>query len=300
MMIRSARRATGRGLARGATRRAPHRTTRRTSRFVAALAAALAGMLALAACSSEDTSNAPLRVFAAASLSVAGDDLLELYAAEHDGQQIEWNFAGSSALVRQIEQGSPADAFISADEKNMDKALQLPEFSNVTDRGEPRIVATNQLVLAVAENPTTPITSLEDLSKGARVAICAPEVPCGTLAHEALNKADTTITLQNPSEEANVSDVATKVATGQVDAGFIYASDAAAIQRQGTKITTLPIAHVAPNKYPAASTDAGADNRATTTPAAEFVRWLATPTAQRILAEHGFGPGEIEMGEIEK
>lgn len=81
-----------------------------------------------------------------------------------------------------------------------------------------------------------------------------------------------------------------------MDAGFIYASDAAAIQRQGTKITTLPIAYVAPNKYPAASTDAGADNAK----AAEFIRWLATPTAQRILADHGFAPGEIEMGEIEK
>ena len=274
MMIRSARRTTGDKLA------------RRARRFVTAFAAALAGMLAVAACSSEDAADEPLRVFAAASLSVAGDDLQQAFAAEHDGQQIEWNFAGSSALVRQIEQGSPADAFISADEKNMDKALQLPEFSNVTDRGEPRGVATNQLVLAVAENPKTEINSLEDLAKGARVAICAPEVPCGTLAHEALKKADTPIELQNPSEEANVSNVATKVATGQVDAGFIYASDAAAIQRQGTKITTLPVEHAAPNRYPAASTDAGAGNSAT-----EFVRWLAYPAAQRILAEHGFGPG---------
>ena len=275
MMIRSARRTTGDKLA------------RRARRFVTAFAAALAGMLAVAACSSEDAADEPLRVFAAASLSVAGDDLQQAFAAEHDGQQIEWNFAGSSALVRQIEQGSPADAFISADEKNMDKALQLPEFSNVTDRGEPRGVATNQLVLAVAENPKTEINSLEDLAKGARVAICAPEVPCGTLAHEALKKADTPIELQNPSEEANVSNVATKVATGQVDAGFIYAYDAAAIQRQGTKITTLQVEHVAPNRYPAASTDAGAENAK----AVEFVRWLATPTAQRILAEHGFGPG---------
>lgn len=283
MMIRSARRSTGHGLARGTARRTP----RHKQRLVAALAAALAGVLALAACSSEDASNGTLRVFAAASLSVAGDDLLELYAAEHDDQQIEWNFAGSSALVRQIEQGSPADAFISADEKSMDKALKLPEFGNVTNREEPRIVATNQLVLAIAENPKTEINSLEDLAKGARVAICAPEVPCGTLAHEALEKAGRPIKLQNPSEEANVSNVATKVATGQVDAGFIYASDAAALQRQGTKITTLPIAHVAPNKYPAASTDADADNAK----AAEFVRWLATPTAQRILADHGLGPG---------
>ena len=288
MIIRPARRSTGHDGATPTTRRIP---ARRTPRFVAALVAALAGMFALTACSSEDASNGTLRVFAAASLSVAGDDLLELYAAEHDDQQIEWNFAGSSALVRQIEQGSPADAFISADEKNMDKALKLPEFSHVTDRGEPRIVATNQLVLAIAENPKTEISSLEDLAKGGRVAICAPEVPCGTLAHEALKKAGRApIKLQNPSEEANVSAVATKVATGQVDAGFIYASDAAAIQRQGTKITTLPIAHVAPNKYPAASTDAGADN----TKAAEFVRWLSTPPAQRILAEHGFGPGKTQ------
>ena len=289
MIIRPAHRSTGHGLARGTARRTTAGSTRRhKKRFVAALAAALGGVLALAACSSEDASNGPLRVFAAASLSVTGDDLLELYAAEHDGQQIEWNFAGSSALVRQIEQGSPADAFISADEQNMHKALKLPEFSNVTDREEPRIVATNQLVLAVAENPKTEINSLEDLAKGARVAICAPEVPCGTLALEALEKAGRApIKLENPSEEANVSNVATKVATGQVDAGFIYASDAAAIQRQGTKITTLPVEHVAPNKYPVASTDAGADNAK----AAEFVRWLATPTAQRILADHGFGPG---------
>lgn len=276
MMIRTLRRSTG------------EKFTRRARRVVAAFAAALAGMLVLAACSSEEANDEPLRVFAAASLSVAGDDLQQAYADEHDGQQIEWNFAGSSALVRQIEQGSPADAFISADEKNMDKALKLPEFSKVTDRDEPRIVATNQLVLAVAENPKTKITSLKDLATGARVAICAPEVPCGTLAHEALEKPGSApIKLQNPSEEANVSNVATKVATGQVDAGFIYASDAAAIQRQGKKITTLPIAHVAPNKYPAASTDAGADNAK----AAEFVRWLSTPPAQRILAEHGFGPG---------
>lgn len=277
MMIRTARRSTG------------EKFTRRARRFVTALAAALAGILALAACSSDNAADEPLRVFAAASLSVAGEDLQQAFADEHDSQQIEWNFAGSSALVRQIEQGSPADAFISADEKNMDKALQLPEFSTVRDREEPRVVATNQLVLAVTENPKAQIRSLEDLATGARVAICAPEVPCGTLAHEALKKADTPIELQSPSEEANVSNVATKVATGQVDAGFIYASDAAALQRQGKKITTLPVEHVSPNKYPAASTDAGAGNSAT-----EFVRWLASPEAQRILAEHGFGPGEPE------
>lgn len=265
-----------------------------------ALAAVVAGLFLLVSCSFQDAANPPLRVFAAASLSVAGDELEEAYAEEHGGQNIEWNFAGSSALVRQIEQGSPADVFVSADEKNMKDALRLPEFSGVAERGEPAVVATNQLVLAIAEDNPGNIHSLADLAQGARVAICAPEVPCGSLAHKALEGAATPITLRNPSEEANVSDVATKVSTGQVDAGFVYASDAAAMQAQGTNITTLPVEHAPANKYPAASVDAAAqaaresgsqNHAAETNNAAEFVRWLAGPTAQRILHDHGFGPG---------
>src|SRR5699024_3889632 len=129
MIIRPAHRSTGHGLARGTARRTTAGSTRRhKKRFVAALAAALAGVLALAACSSEDASYGTVRVSAAASLSVTGEDLRQLYAAEQDGQQIEWNFAASSAPARPLEQGSPADAFISADAQTMHKALKTPDI----------------------------------------------------------------------------------------------------------------------------------------------------------------------------
>ena len=238
-------------------------------------------MLALAACSSEDASNGTLRVFAATSLSVAGDDLLELYAAEHDGQQIEWNFAGSSALVRQIEQGSPADAFISADEKNMDKALKLPEFGNVTDRGEPRIVATNQLVLAVAENPKTEINSLEDLRT---VRHLRPGGSSGALALKRSRRPGAPVKLENPSGEA-VSNVATKVR----HARWTRASSTpptTTIQRRA-KSTTLPVDTSRRISTPA-STDAGADNAKTP------VRPLARPRPPGASSPSGFGPGDPE------
>lgn len=287
-------------------------------------------------CSSlQDATPPTINVLAAASLSVAGDELAEAYAHSRAGgaadgggdsadvgaeaggtaagagtdsadaaPRIEWNFAGSSALVRQIEQGAPADVFISADEATMDKALELPEFEGA----QPTTIATNELVLAIAEGNPANIHSLADLggagpadSSGAksgasanrvahhaeranraapRIAMCAPEVPCGTLAHNIL--ATHHITPTNPSEEANVSDVATKVATGQVDAGFVYNSDVQSMKNNGVKVTVVRPGGVLKNKYPAAPTK-DADGAA-----ADFVAWLGGEEAQQILRKHGF------------
>ena len=279
-------------------------------------------------CSSfQDATPPTINVLAAASLSVAGDELAEAYAHSRAGgaadgggdsadtaPRIEWNFAGSSALVRQIEQGAPADVFISADEATMDKALELPEFEGA----QPTTIATNELVLAVAEGNPANIHSLADLggagpadSSGAksgagtnrvahhaeranrvahhteranraapRIAMCAPEVPCGTLAHNIL--ATHHITPTNPSEEASVSDVATKVATGQVNAGFVYNSDVQSMKNNGVKVTVVRPGGVLKNKYPAAPTK-DADGAA-----ADFVAWLGGEEAQQILRKHGF------------
>ena len=196
----------------------------------------------------------------------------------------------------------------------MDKALELPEFEGA----QPTTIATNELVLAVAEGNPANIHSLADLggagpadSSGAksgagtnrvahhaeranrvahhteranraapRIAMCAPEVPCGTLAHNIL--ATHHITPTNPSEEANVSDVATKVATGQVDAGFVYNSDVQSMKNNGVKVTVVRPGGVLKNKYPAAPTK-DADGAA-----ADFVAWLGGEEAQQILRKHGF------------
>lgn len=227
-----------------------------------------------------------ITVFAAASLKNAGEDLAEAFAADgHEGATVTWNYAGSSKLVQQIDQGADADLFISADETNMEAAQDLDEFEDA----DPQVIATNRLVLATAPGNLGSITDLNDLKTNdkLRIALCADGVPCGTLAHQYLE--DQGITLKAPTEEANVSDVATKVSTGDVDAGFIYSTDAQAMQKnlketQG-RVIVLDIPGIEDNRYPAALTSDGEENETAT----EFLDWLQTDKAREILAEYGFG-----------
>ncbi|AGP31571.1 molybdate ABC transporter substrate-binding protein [Corynebacterium terpenotabidum] len=239
-----------------------------------------------AASADSGDSHGQVTVFAAASLKNVGDELAEAFAADgHDGAEITFNFAGSSKLVQQIEQGAEADLFISADESNMATATELPEFEDA----DPQVIATNRLVLATAPGNLGSITDLSDLKTNdkLRIALCADGVPCGTLAHEYLESAG--VTLNNPTEEANVSDVATKVSTGDVDAGFIYSTDAQALQENLTdsqgQIIVLDLPGIEDNSYPAALTRDGEENQT----AQDFLAWLQTDTAQEILAQYGFG-----------
>lgn len=266
----------------------------------AALAVAAVPALLLSACSNsqedstttsataEDTGDSAgtVTVFAAASLKNVGDDLAEAFAADgHDGAEITWNYAGSSKLVQQIDQGADADLFISADEDNMDAAEKLDEFADA----DPKVVATNRLVLATAPGNLGSVTSLDDLKTNdkLRIALCADGVPCGTLAHEYLDAAG--ITLKMPTEEANVADVSTKVSAGDVDAGFIYSTDARALQKNRSdkqgRVETFDIPGIEDNAYPAALTTDGEKNRT----AQEFLDWLQTDRAREILAKYGFG-----------
>ncbi|HIW90800.1 MAG TPA: molybdate ABC transporter substrate-binding protein [Candidatus Corynebacterium avicola] len=246
-----------------------------------------------ASATSSDAASGTVNVFAAASLNNVGEDLADAFNASNDGDaEIVFNFAGSSKLVQQIDQGVDADLFISADEENMDAALDLPEF----DGADSQVVTTNLLVLATAPGNPAGIESLDDLASGgsaedARIAVCADGVPCGTLAHQVLDDKD--ITLSSPTEEANVSDVATKVSTGEVDAGFIYATDAQALQEAAGEgddeaISVIDIADtvdIEPNPYPAALTVEGQDNDT----AAAFLEFLGTDEAAEIIEKYGFG-----------
>lgn len=286
-------------------------TTTRIPRSVLAVSAFGAGAsLALSACSTDGDSDGSgetgtnaasgtVNVFAAASLNNVGEELADAFNAANTGDtEIVFNFAGSSKLVQQIGQGADADLFISADEQNMDAALELAEF----DGADSQVIATNLLVLATAPGNPAGIESLDDLAFGgsaanARIAICADGVPCGTLAHQVLDEKG--IALSSPTEEANVSDVATRIATGEVDAGFIYATDAQALQEAsgasggGEAITVIDIAatvDIEPNLYPAALTVEGQDNDT----AAAFLEFLATDEAAEILEKYGFGAQDAD------
>lgn len=222
----------------------------------------------------EASSTAPIIVFAAASLNAAGDELEKKYEETHN-VDVQINYAGSSTLVRQLADGAPADVLITADAAAMEKAhSEVDSLEKDTE-----VIATNQLVLVTAPGNPKNIQSIQDLQREDVVTgICASDVPCGRLATTALDKAGATVSTR--SEEISVSKVATKLSNGEVDAGFVYTTDARNIK----DARVIELADVPPNEYPLALTSQGELNSAAT----DFAQWLNSAEAQSVLEEYGF------------
>lgn len=262
------------------------------------LAATVAGLIAIAGCAATpsqaelstpgsaaaaDSPDAPtsalagpLRVFAAASLKTTFDDLRTTFMAQHPGLDFpQITYDGSSTLAAQIQEGAPADVFASADEKTMDTVGSL-----LTDRVD---FASNTLRIAVAPGNPKHITSLADLAKsGVLTVICAPQVPCGSASHTALDEAG--VSLKPASEEQSVTAVLTKVATGEADAGLVYATEIRSSDGAVDGVDFAQAAH-AVNIYPVAAIS-GSPHLAA---ARAFIELVTGPTGRSILAAAGFG-----------
>lgn len=223
-----------------------------------------------------DALSGTLTIFAAASLKTAFDELRTAYLQRHPNVVVpEINYDGSSTLVEQLRQGASADVFASADEATMDKVADL-----VARRVD---FATNTLRIAVAPGNPKGIASLADLTeRGIVTVICAPQVPCGAAAHRALDAAG--ITLTPASEEQNVTAVLTKVASGDADAGLVYATD---VNSSGGAVegVDFPEAAEAVNTYPIAVLSDSKNQAA----AQAFVDLVTGDAGQRVLASMGFG-----------
>ncbi len=245
-------------------------------RFVKPFALVCGALLAttsLASCSSEREERA-LIVFAAASLQEVFMDIAEDFEATKDGVVVTFSFAGSSDLVSQMESGAPADVLASADQTQMDRAVDLGVV-----QGERALFASNTLTLIAPANNPASITSLSDAAVSSLV-ICAPQVPCGAATDEMARLAG--IELRPVSEENSVTDVLGKVTSGQADAGLVYVTDAI---RAGDDITIIPLdeTRTVVNTYPIAAADAGDEL------AQEFVDFVMAESSQQQLRARGFG-----------
>ena len=216
-------------------------------------------------------------VFAAASLTETFTKLGKDFEAANPGVTVKFNFAGSSALAQQINQGAPADVFASASPTNMTQVGVADGLS-----GEPVTFARNTLQIAVPTGNPGNVTGLADLGKDElKIALCAEQVPCGAAAKKAFDAAG--VTPMPDTMEQDVKAVLTKVQLGEVDAGLVYRTDVRSaagdvdgidFSEAGTAVNDYPIAVLA-----RAPNSAGAQ---------AFVDFVLSDHGRGVLSEAGF------------
>lgn len=226
-------------------------------------------------------------VFAAASLTDAFRGLQGPFERKHPGWKLRFNFAASSLLRVQIEQGAPADVFASAD------PAQMHTLAATRWVVSPQVFARNGLVVVVPAGNPGRLQSAQDLGRpGLRIIGTGESVPIGRYSRQVLTKLAGTAGFPRDfaarvernivSREANVRAVLAKVELGEGDAALVYQSDARSSRR--VHIITLPAAANIVAQYPIAVT-AGAPQRAG---AQAFVQFVQSREGRAVLRRYGF------------
>jgi len=190
-----------------------------------AAAAVAATGLALSACSPDTSTNSDseetsLNLLAASSTRVINDEL-EKRASELDTPvDLEFQNGGSSDLVNKLSEGAPADLLVTASKKTMDKAISEGTVK------DPKVLATNVMVMVVPKGNPGNIHSIEDLQNEDRFVLCDPQVPCGDISSQIIE--ENNLDVKPASQEQQVADVLGKVVSGEANAGWVYSTDAAA------------------------------------------------------------------------
>jgi molybdate transport system substrate-binding protein len=214
----------------------------------------------------------------AASLKEVVNELSDNFAKKHPGVKLVKNYGASGALAKQVENGAPADIFISANLEWMDY-LKNKKLADVTSIGT---FAYNTLVFAGSPGKAS---SMQDLLKLERIAIGSPKsVPAGEYAMGALKKAGLAKQLEKKLVMAkDVRECLMYAERGEVSGAFVYKTDALQA-KQATILFTVP-QHLYPRvTYPMVLTVAGAKNR----DAAAFFAYLHGTEAASVLAKYGF------------
>ncbi len=237
--------------------------------------------------SSQETNANQLTVSAAASLQDVMKAIKPLYEEAYPDREIVYNFASSGSLQRQIEQGAPVDVFISAAVDKMDALAEKDLIITETRRD----LLKNQMVLVIQEGNKARlnITDFEDLNteKVNLIALGEPEsVPAGRYAQDVLNSFNIADKVNAKAVYGkDVRQVLNYVATGNVEAGIVYRTDAQ-VSNNVEIIATAPEASHSPVIYPIAVIQ----DSDTPETSKELIQFLTTEEAQAVFEDYGFVP----------
>ena len=233
---------------------------------------------------------AELTIYGAASLKGALDKVKAAYEAALPGTTLTISTDSSAALETQIEQGAPADLFLSADTTNPQKLVD----KGLTT-GAATAFAGNTLTVIVPAANRAAISTPADLARsGVKIIAAGDAVPITKYANQLIaNLARTSgypagfaaaFAANIVSKEDNVAAVVAKIETGDGDAAIVYATDA----KKSTKVTTVPVP--AESNVPATYAGVVVKTSADAAAAGAFMTWLTGPDGQAILVSLGFRP----------
>ena len=225
-----------------------------------------------------------LNVLAAISLRESMAEIAASFEHDHD-VDVEFVFGASGQLAAQIENGAPADVFLSASNEHVDRLVT----AKLADGQTRQVIATNTLVLVVPASATTPaVTRFEDLG-GASVkhlAIGEPKtVPAGAYAMQTLDH----LSLSSAVRDrllfgTNVRQVADYVSRGEAEAGIVYATDAMAVKELKVVASADESWHK-PIQYGGVVLTHATDAKL----AAAFLDAVESDAGKTMLIAHGFG-----------
>lgn len=223
-----------------------------------------------------------LTVSAAASLTDAFNAIKAEFAKAQPSITLTMNYGASGALFSQMEKGAPVDVFASADQKTMDMATDKKLIDTATRVN----FAQNSLVLTVPAGNPAKVKDVASLKKDTvkRIAIGNPDsVPVGRYTKAVLTKSGDWDALSPKFVlSESVRQVLDYLTRGEVDAGFVYGTDA---KQGGDKVVvTAEIPLEKPISYPIAALSASTNKK----DAAAFIAFVTGPKGQAILAKYGF------------
>jgi molybdate transport system substrate-binding protein len=230
-----------------------------------------------------------LRVSAAASLSEAFREIARAFEKAHPGDAVELNFAGSQTLRTQIEQGATPDVFASAD------LIHAEALEGAGLLGGYQVFARNKLVV-VAPAAEAKVNRLEDVARlRIRVVVAASTVPVGRYTTQVLQRLSAAglfgddfqarVQANVVSQETSVRVVLSKVALGEADAGFVYATDAMSAPGK-VKSIEVPDRYNVVAEYPIGALARSAAPEK----ARAFIALVLGSKGQAVLRKYGFAP----------
>ncbi len=240
--------------------------------------AVLSLLAPLAACGGDGSASSggkEITVLAAASLTETFTELAHEFEKDHPGVRVRLAFDSSATLAQQAVDGAPADVLATADATTMDSAKAAVV-------GEPKVFASNTMVLVTPPTNPAGITGFQDLDQGdVTYVACVETAPCGKVAAALLQ--DNGVTRPPASLEVDVKSVLAKVTSDEADAGLVYATDAHAA---GDAVTTFEVPHAQDEttQYPVATLQ----QSRTPTLARQFEELVTSPQGRKVLAAAGF------------